>query len=63
MLYDCYGDFEGFVLDECPGERVFMCRERAMENLIRHACAERLRVTVFVRSDDCTRPVRIALHC
>lgn len=63
ILYDCFGDFEGFVLDECPHEHVFRSRERAIETLVRRACSERIRVTVDVRDDASCRLVRIALHC
>jgi zinc metalloprotease ZmpB len=63
LLYDCYGDFEGFVLDSCPGEHTFKSRERAVEELIRRACCERSRITVYVHGHDRSKPRRIVLSC
>ena len=63
MLYDCFGEFEGFVLDSCGAQHLYRCREPTLEALVRRTCAERLTVTVYVREDDRQRPIRIALHC
>jgi hypothetical protein len=46
LLYDCFGDFEGFVLATCDGEHRFANRERAIEEVVIRACTERLRLTV-----------------
>ncbi len=65
LLYDCYGDFEGFVLDLCPGKMRFHARERAIEHVIDRACQQRRRVTVTVleRAKERARPYRIQVHC
>ena len=63
LVYDCFGDFEGFVLDTCGEERSFDSREPAIEELVQHACCKRIPVTVFVHPDDPRRPRRIELHC
>ena len=65
LLYDCYGDFEGFVLDLCPGERRFHSREEAVERIVDNACRLRRRVTVTVpkAAPDGERAYRIELHC
>src|SRR5262249_52488957 len=48
-LYDCFGDFKGFVLTECCGEeRFFKSCERSLAELVLKACREGLRVTVYV---------------
>ena len=62
LLYDCHGRFEGFVLDTCPGEHRFRARERAIEEVLRRACREESRVTVWTL-DDPARPHRIFVHC
>lgn len=63
IIYDCFGDFEGFVLEGCLDRHVFECRERAMEALVSKACCERIRVTVYTHSNNRRKVFRIALHC
>lgn len=63
IIYDCFGDFEGFVLDLCPEERFFKCKERSLEEIVKRACSERIKVTVYVLAEHETRPFEIALHC
>ncbi len=63
LLYDCFGDFDGFILDLCPDEQLFKSKEKAIEEIVRRACRERTRVTVYTLPDDKTRPFRIVLHC
>jgi Common central domain of tyrosinase len=46
VLYDCFGDFEGFVLTTCDGEHRFAIREQAIERLVHRACCGRERLTV-----------------
>ena len=45
-LYDCFGDFEGFVLSSCEEERRFRACEPAVGELVLKVCRERLRLTV-----------------
>ena len=48
VVYDCFGDLRGFVLEMCCSERrFFACCERAIGELALRACRERLRVTVI----------------
>jgi len=63
LVYDCFGDFEGFVLEDCERRWVYESCERALEEVVRRACCERTRVTVYVHEKDAARPVRIAVHC
>jgi hypothetical protein len=46
VMYDCYGDFEGFDLEDCGECHHFASCERAIEEITRRACHERSRLTV-----------------
>ena len=61
ITYDCFGEFEGFVLDTCTHEYFFKCKERAMEAIIRRASCERIKVTIYVKGNR-DRPFRVSLH-
>ena len=58
VLFDCFGDFEGFVLSDCEEQRTFRSRERGIGELVLRACAERLVVCVYTSRDDCERICR-----
>jgi hypothetical protein len=47
VLFDCFGDFEGFVLNTCEGSRTFKTCERGIAEVVMRACEERLKVTVI----------------
>jgi hypothetical protein len=55
VLFDCHGEFEGFVLEVCCERRLVHSRERGVADLILRACRENL--TVCVRL--CRRSSRI----
>jgi hypothetical protein len=61
LLYDRFGDFEGFVLDTEDGTRHFESREHEVERVVRRAWEERTFVVVAVESDDRDRAMRIVL--
>ena len=63
VLYDCFGDFEGFVLSSCCKEHVFRSRERGIGELVLRACKERLTVVVWVEEGNLERICRIAVRC
>ena len=46
VLFDCHGDFRGFVLDDCCERQVLESRERAIGELALRACGEDLRLCV-----------------
>jgi hypothetical protein len=46
VLFDCHGEFEGFVLDDCCERRLVDSRERGMADLVLRACRENLTVCV-----------------
>ncbi len=62
VVYDRFGDFEGFhLLTEDGHEHAFHAREGAIEGLVRQAWLERMVVTVFVDRREPTRPISIVL--
>lgn len=62
IVYDRYGDFEGFLLDSPQGERHYSSREADMACLIEKAWRERLRITVVAESHEPGRPQHIILR-
>jgi hypothetical protein len=48
VLFDCFGEFEGFTLADCHGTHSFKTRQCGIENLVMRACKERFLLTVFV---------------
>jgi hypothetical protein len=63
LIYDCFGDFEGFSLETCSDRHVFRSCEKAMEEVALRACKERMKVTVVADPNDRHRPLRFILHC
>ena len=61
LLFDRFGDFEGFVLETAAGEHRFLSRERHVEELAERAWRERLRVSVRAERDDPHHPASIAI--
>jgi hypothetical protein len=63
VVYDRFGDFEGFhLLTEEGHEHAFHAREGAIEELVRQAWLERMVVTVFVERSDSSGPISIVLR-
>jgi len=62
LIYDCFGDFEGFVLDDCGREFRFRAREHEIEKLAREAWYKRIAITVVARATDQRRPISIVLR-
>jgi hypothetical protein len=46
VMFDCSGDFDGFVLDDCCERRNYKSRERHIGDLILRALQERLNLTI-----------------
>jgi hypothetical protein len=60
LVYDAFGDFEGFWLESEEGaEHRFCSRAHQIEDLARHAWAERIVITVNNGHDDAERPSSI----
>jgi hypothetical protein len=62
LLFDRFGDFEGFQLDTEDGERRYSSRERSIFVLAERAWRDRLRVTVCAEADAPHRPESILVH-
>jgi hypothetical protein len=59
LIFDRFGDFEGFVLETDEGHHRFESRQRDVVILIERAWKERLRVTVIAESDHPQHPASI----
>jgi hypothetical protein len=62
LVYDRFGDFEGFLLDTDDGEWRFHCREHEIEDLVSCAWSERIAITVFTRRNEPHLPKSIILR-
>jgi hypothetical protein len=62
LIYDRFGDFEGFLLDTDDGEWRFHSREHEIEDLVLCAWSERTAITVFTRRDKPHLPKSIILR-
>jgi len=62
LVYDRFGDFEGFLLDTEEGVRSFRCSEHEVEELVHRAWTERIAVTVLAGPHDLDRPMSIILR-
>jgi len=62
LIYDRFGDFEGFVLrTEAGGELTFYSHETEVEHLVRQAWVERYLITVCSSHRERDRPIAITL--
>ena len=48
LIFDCFGDVEGFVLETCSGSHRFQTRERGAARLLLRALRHSLTLSVFV---------------
>jgi hypothetical protein len=62
LIFDRFGDFEGFLLDTEDGERRFFSREKEIKELAERAWRERLRITVLAEKDEPHRPLSIIIR-
>jgi hypothetical protein len=62
LIFDHFGDFEGFLLETKDGERRFLSREQEVEALAERAWRERLRLTVWAARAEPHRPLRIIVR-
>ncbi len=61
--YDCFGEFEGFVLADCGESRRFRTRVRGIEEVVLRTCREQLTLQILVDKDREERIVRLAIRC
>jgi hypothetical protein len=62
LIYDCFGDFNGFLLDDCSAEIKFFAREHQIESLARIAWRRRIAITVVTTPTHPHRPISIILR-
>lgn len=59
LIFDRFGDFEGFQLDTEEGNRRFDSRERDIAVLVNRVWRERIRIAVVVENDTPLQPMQI----
>ncbi len=59
ILFNCYGEFEGFVLKDCCKEHTFKSCEPLIGELAIRACKERLKVSVRIDKKDKNKNMQI----
>jgi kumamolisin len=63
LVFDRFGEFEGFVLEEMRGgERRFESREKEVLHVVNRAWSEHVTTTVLVREKESRQPVAIILR-
>ena len=62
LIYDRFGDFEGFILDTEDGERQFASREPQIEAVVNRAWVERIVMAISVEIDTPHCPKLIELR-
>jgi hypothetical protein len=63
LIYDCHGDFVGFILEDCRRRRGFRSCDRGVERVLQNACDRGNRVTVHMTQQDRSKPERLVVHC
>ncbi|HEY9605199.1 MAG TPA: tyrosinase family protein [Allocoleopsis sp.] len=63
IIYDCFGDFEGFILETCSTTYCFKCKERGIEKIVRQACSERMLVTICTDPGSEKKIRKLVLQC
>lgn len=62
LIFDHFGDFEGFILNTQEGEHRFFSRETEIRKLAERVWFERLRITVRAERDEPHRPLKIIVR-
>jgi len=63
VIFDCFGDFAGFVLESCGERHNFSTREKGVGELVMRACRERLLLSVDVKKKGGERIREIIVRC
>jgi hypothetical protein len=64
VIYDCFGDFEGFALEHCcAGRTYFKSRQHAIGELVLRLCKERLPIAVRIEKTDPPKIISIVVEC
>jgi hypothetical protein len=51
-IFDCFGDFQGFVLETCRDHHHIRSQEKGVAEIVLRACRERCTVTVSIFNDE-----------
>jgi hypothetical protein len=62
LIFDHFGDFEGFLLETEEETRKFLSREQEVAELAERAWSQRLRITVLSEIDEPERPMTIIVR-
>jgi uncharacterized protein with LGFP repeats len=62
LMFDHFGDFEGFILETDEGEHRYFSRSSEIKTLAERAWSERLRITVIAESKMPGRPLKIIVR-
>jgi len=62
LLFDHFGDFEGFILETEDEEHTFRSREKDVAELAQHVWRDRLRITVLAECDEAHRPLTMIVR-
>jgi hypothetical protein len=62
VVFDCFGDPEGFVLLDCCERHAFRTQERGLANLILRACRARMMLSIFVLRHDRSQIRRVVVR-
>jgi len=62
LIFDHFGDFEGFILETAEGERRYFSRETEIRTLAERAWSLRLRITVSAACEKPERPRTIIVR-
>ena len=61
IIFNCFGDFEGFVLETCDCQEIFKSCEKAIGEICLRACKDRLPVSIHVNQKK--KITKIIIHC
>jgi hypothetical protein len=62
LVFDHFGDFDGFILETAHGDHQFHSREKEIAVLAERAWRDRLRITVHTATKDENRPLSVVIH-
>jgi hypothetical protein len=62
VIFDCFGDFEGFVLESCETRHRFRSSEKGVERVVMRALRDRLLISVCTRHGAEERIVEIVVR-
>lgn len=64
VIYNCFGEFEGFVLCTCCSDKHhFLSKEKEIGELALKACKERLNIAVYVEERNHNKICKLVVHC